>query len=161
MGFALAEVAACRGAEVTLVSGPVSLETPSGVKRINVTSAKEMLEEVSNQYSLSDVVIMAAAVADYTVHEPSTLKIKKKDGVLDLQLEKTTDVLRYLGENKQDQVLIGFALETDNEIENAKKKLKAKNLDAIVLNSLKNKGAGFATDTNKITIIKRDNKLHS
>ena len=161
MGFAIAEIAASRGAEVVLVSGPVSLPTPDNVERIDVTSASDMLEQVSKQYTHCDVVIMAAAVADYAVQQPSASKIKKNTSVFSLELEKTKDILHFLGENKNKQLLIGFALETDNEVENAKKKLKAKNLDAIVSNSLNDKGAGFATDTNQITVIKRNNKMIS
>ena len=140
---------------------PVSLPTPDNVERIDVTSASDMLEQVSKQYTHCDVVIMAAAVADYAVQQPSASKIKKNTSVFSLELEKTKDILHFLGENKNKQLLIGFALETDNEVENAKKKLKAKNLDAIVLNSLNDKGAGFATDTNQITVIKRNNKMIS
>ena len=161
MGFAIAEIAAQRGAEVVLVSGPVSLTTPEGVERVDITSAQEMFDSVLRIFTESDIVIMAAAVADYTVKHPSTSKIKKKTADLDLKLEKTKDVLRHLGESKEHQLLIGFALETDNEVENANEKLRAKNLDATVLNSLKSEGAGFATDTNQITIIKRNNKMIS
>lgn len=161
MGFALAKIAAQRGADVVLVSGPVALETPTGVQRKDVTSAAEMLAQVDQEYSTADVVIMAAAVADYTVLSPATQKIKKKGANLDLKLEKTTDILHYLGLNKQKQILVGFALETENEIGNAEKKLKDKNLDAIVLNSLNSKGAGFGTDTNQVSIIQKDNKITS
>ena len=161
MGFALAQVAVERGATVHLIAGPVVLDTPIGVKRENVTSANEMFEAVKDAFNDADVVIMAAAVADYRVQNPAKEKIKKKANSMDLQLEKNEDILFYLGSNKQNQLLIGFALETENEIDNAVKKLKAKNLDAIVLNSLKNKGAGFATETNQITILQKDNKLIS
>jgi phosphopantothenoylcysteine decarboxylase/phosphopantothenate--cysteine ligase len=161
MGFALAQVAAERGANVHLIAGPVVIDTPNGVERKNVTSANEMFEAVKDDFNDADVVIMAAAVADYRVQNPAKEKIKKKANTMDLHLEKNEDILFYLGSNKQNQLLIGFALETENEIANAEKKLIAKNLDAIVLNSLKNKGAGFATDTNQITIIQKDNKLIS
>ena len=161
MGFALAQVAAERGAVVHLIAGPVVLESPIGVKREDVTSANEMFEAVKGAFNDADVVIMAAAVADYRVQSPSKEKIKKKATTMDLQLEKNDDILFYLGNNKQNQLLVGFALETENEIANAEKKLISKKLDAIVLNSLKNKGAGFATDTNQITILQKDNKLIS
>lgn len=161
MGFALAQVAAERGATVHLIAGPVVLETPAGIKRQNVTSAKEMFEAVKDAFNDVDVVIMAAAVADYRVQNPAKEKIKKKASKMDLQLEKNEDILFYLGENKKKQLLIGFALETENEIANAEKKLVTKNLDAIVLNSLKNKGAGFSTETNQITILQKDNNLIS
>ena len=104
---------------------------------------------------------MAAAVADYTIEKPAEEKIKKKSHSLDIRLKKTVDILRYLGKNKEKQLLIGFALETENELTNAQKKLQEKNLDAIILNSLKDDGAGFGTDTNKISIISRNNKIIS
>ena len=161
MGFTLAKVAAERGASVQLIAGPVVLDTPSGVDRINVTSAKEMFEAVKETFANIDVVIMAAAVADYKVKSPALEKIKKNSSKMELLLEKNEDILLYLGNNKKHQLLIGFALETENEIKNAEKKLISKKLDAIVLNSLKNKGAGFATDTNQIYILQKDNKMIS
>lgn len=161
MGFSLSKIAIERGAEVTLVSGPVDLDTPHGVKRIDVKSAHQMFNEMKAVYSSVDIVIMAAAVADYTIVNPEDEKIKKKDQSFEIKLEKTIDILKYLGENKKRQILVGFALETENELSNAKEKLKKKNLDAIILNSLKDKGAGFGTDTNKITIIPQNNKIVS
>jgi len=161
MGFSLSKIAIERGAEVTLVSGPVDLDTPHGVKRIDVKSAHQMFNEMKAAYNSVDIVIMAAAVADYTIVNPEDEKIKKKDQSFEIKLEKTMDILKYLGENKKDQILVGFALETENELSNAKEKLKKKNLDAIILNSLKDKGAGFGTDTNKITIIPQNNKIVS
>jgi len=161
MGFSLSKIAIERGAEVTLVSGPVDLDTPQGVNRINVKSAHQMFNEMKAAYNSVDIVIMAAAVADYTIVNPEDEKIKKKDQSFEIKLEKTMDILKYLGENKKDQILVGFALETENELSNAKEKLKKKNLDAIILNSLKDKGAGFGTDTNKITIIPQNNKIVS
>ncbi len=161
MGFSLSQIASERGAKVTLVSGPVNLEEPHNVNRVDVKSADQMFEKIKSVYENADVVIMAAAVADYTIANPEEEKIKKKDKSLDIRLEKTKDILKYLGKNKKDQILIGFALETENELDNAKKKLKDKNLDAIILNSLKEKGAGFGTDTNKITIIPQNNKIIS
>ncbi len=161
MGFSLSKIAIERGAEVTLVSGPVDLDTPQGVNRINVKSAHQMFNEMKAAYNSVDIVIMAAAVADYTIVNPEDEKIKKKDQSFEIKLEKTIDILKYLGENKKRQILVGFALETENELINAKEKLKKKNLDAIILNSLKDKGAGFGTDTNKITIIPQNNKIVS
>lgn len=160
MGFALAEAAGNLGAEVTLVSGPVSLSMEHAmVNLVPVTSAKEMYVAVHNYFDDCDVAILSAAVADYRPSEISSEKIKKKEGVLVLNLEKTQDILASLGEAKKKQLLVGFALETQNELENAKTKLKKKNLDIIVLNSLRDKGAGFKTDTNKVTLITKDNKV--
>ncbi|HLO91727.1 MAG TPA: bifunctional phosphopantothenoylcysteine decarboxylase/phosphopantothenate--cysteine ligase CoaBC [Lentimicrobium sp.] len=154
MGYALAEEAVKRGASVTLVSGPVniSIVEPS-MEIIKVTSAAEMMTACINAASDSNIIIMAAAVADYTPEEPSKEKIKKTD-TLGLKLKQTGDILASLGKNKVDgQYLAGFALETENEKENALKKLHNKNLDMIVLNSLNDKGAGFGTDTNKVTML--------
>ena len=161
MGFSLSKIASKRGAEVTLIAGPVELQTPEKVKRIDVKSADQMFNAMKAEYANADIVIMAAAVADYTIANPESEKIKKKDQLLEIKLQKTKDILKYLGENKKDQILVGFALETENELVNAKERLKKKNLDAIVLNSLKDAGAGFGADTNKITIITRDNKIIS
>ncbi len=160
MGFAIAEAAADLGAEVTLISGPVSLSVEhSMVELISVTSAKEMYEATHHRFDDCDVAILSAAVADYRPAEISSEKIKKKEGTLVLNLEKTQDILASLGEAKKGQLLVGFALETQNELDNAKTKLKKKNLDLIVLNSLRDKGAGFKTDTNKVTLITKDNKV--
>jgi len=160
MGFALAQIASEMGAEVTLVAGPISLNTPnSSVNRIDVISAKDMFEAVTNEFSNQDVVIMAAAIADYTPLNYSDSKIKKKEGDLSISLKRTTDILAHLGENKTNQTLVGFALETNNELENAKGKMERKKLDFIILNSLNDKGAGFAGDTNKISIIDANNKV--
>ena len=161
MGFSLSKIASKRGAEVTLIAGPVELHTPEKVKRIDVKSADQMFNAMKAEYANADIIIMAAAVADYTIANPESEKIKKKDQLLEIKLQKTKDILKYLGENKKDQILVGFALETENELVNANEKLKKKNLDAIVLNSLKDAGAGFGADTNKITIITRDNKIIS
>jgi phosphopantothenoylcysteine decarboxylase/phosphopantothenate--cysteine ligase len=160
MGYALATVAASLGAEVVLVSGPVSLliEDPM-VKVVSVQSAQQMYDAVHEFYGDCDIAILSAAVADYRPKEVASEKIKKKEGVLTLQLEKTKDILDSLGRIKQNQFLVGFALETENELENAKTKLKKKNLDLIVLNSLRDKGAGFGKDTNKVTLITKDNKV--
>jgi len=160
MGFTLAQIASEMGAEVTLVAGPISLNTPnSSVNRIDVISAKDMFEAVTNEFSNQDVVIMAAAIADYTPLNYSDSKIKKKEGDLSISLKRTTDILAHLGENKTNQTLVGFALETNNELENAKGKMERKKLDFIILNSLNDKGAGFAGDTNKISIIDANNKV--
>lgn len=160
MGFALAQIASEMGAEVTLVAGPVSLKSSnSSVNRIDVISAKDMFEAVTNEFSNQDVVIMAAAIADYTPLNYSDSKIKKKEGDLSISLKRTTDILAHLGENKTNQTLVGFALETNNELENAKGKMERKKLDFIILNSLNDKGAGFAGDTNKISIIDANNKV--
>jgi len=157
MGFAIAKTAANLGAEVILIAGP-SAETiqHSFVKRIDVKSAEEMYTQAHLYFKDTDIAILSAAVADYRPKNVATQKIKKKDATIEIVLEKTKDILASLGEIKEHQLLVGFALETNNEAENAKGKLKKKNLDLIVLNSLQDKGAGFATDTNKITIIDKD-----
>lgn len=160
MGFAIAETAARLGAEVVLVSGPVSLQLKHPqVKVVSVTSAQQMYEAVHASFQDTDIAILSAAVADYRPKDVASEKIKKKDSSLTLTLEKTKDILASLGEIKEKQFLVGFALETENELEHAKTKLKKKNLDLIVLNSLKDKGAGFKTDTNKVTFISKDNKV--
>lgn len=162
MGFALARVIQELGAEVTLISGPSSLTTPSFVKRINITSAQDLYEACDQHFADSDIIIMSAAVADYRPQAIANEKIKKDDNELTLVLEKTTDILKALGEKKRPgQILVGFALETNNEKENAIQKVRRKNLDFIVLNSLRDPGAGFAGDQNKITIIDGDGKEQS
>ena len=154
MGFEIAKFAANLGAEVTLISGPSSQQVQhSFVNRINVTSAHEMYNAAHRFYNDSDIAILSAAVADYKPKKTASQKIKKNDTSLEIQLEPTKDILASLGATKTKQFLVGFALETNNELENATRKLKRKNLDLIVLNSLQDKGAGFATNTNKITII--------
>lgn len=154
MGFEIAKIAANLGAEVILVSGPSSQKiNHSFVKRIDVVSAEDMYIACHEFYEHVDVAICAAAVADYKPANVATQKIKKKDTSLDIKLTPTKDILASLGEIKSKQLLVGFALETNNEEENAKGKITRKNLDLIILNSLRDKGAGFATDTNKITII--------
>lgn len=158
MGFALAQEAIERGAKVTLVAGPNHQQIPMGLEYISVTSAEEMLEACQGNFE-QDVVIMAAAVADYTPKEVSDIKVKKQDGDLSIELKRTTDILKWMGENKGNRKLIGFALETNDELHHAKEKLKRKNLDMIVLNSLRDKGAGFKGDTNKITILDAHNNL--
>jgi len=153
MGFAIAEEAASRGATVTLVTGPVHLTTPDQVSRKDVVSAEEMKNTILHYFDDADVLIMAAAVADYKPKAVSDEKIKKNDAELSLELVKTDDILKEIVKNKKQQFVVGFALETNNEQENAKQKLVHKKLDAIVLNSLNDSGAGFGHDTNKVTII--------
>ncbi len=153
MGYALAEAAARRGAEVTLVSGPTALAAPGGVTLIPVISAQEMQQAVE-VHREADVVIMAAAVSDYAPDRAAPSKIKKSDAVLALALKRTPDILAELGRRKRPgQVLIGFALETDNGEAYAREKLRSKNLDAIVLNNPREEGAGFGHDTNRVTFI--------
>jgi len=160
MGYAIASEASALGANVVLVSGPVALHLSNGrIQIVRVTSAQEMYSAVHEHFSTCDIAILSAAVADYRPAKIASQKIKKKEGTLTIQLEKTQDILKSLGEIKERQFLVGFALETENELENAKTKLEKKNLDLIVLNSLNDKGAGFKTDTNKITLIDRDNKV--
>lgn len=158
MGYALARAFAQAGAQVTVVSGPVALDTPSPeVQIVKVSSARQMLEASQEHFLASDLVIFAAAVADYAPTEVAEQKIKKNTGTFQLNLTKTTDIALTLGQQKRaHQLLLGFALETEHEIENASRKLEKKNLDFIVLNSLNDPGAGFAYDTNKITVIDRE-----
>lgn len=157
MGYAIARIAAQRGALVTLVSGPCSLERPAFVSRINVTSAADMFNEVVKYAEQSDIIIKAAAVADYTPVKAADEKIKKKTGDLSIQLKRTADILKYLGENKREgQFLCGFSMETENLLENSRKKLIDKNADMIIANNLKMAGAGFGTGTNIVTIITKD-----
>ena len=156
MGFALAAAAQRRGAHVTLVSGPTDLDTPPGVTRTDVVTADEMYEAVL-RHSDADVVIMAAAVADYAPADSSPSKIKKSETELVLRLRKTRDILAELGRRKRKgQTLVGFALETDDVLANAQKKLESKNLDWIVANNLREAGAGFGKETNRVTLIRRD-----
>ncbi len=156
MGFALAEALQQLGADVTLIAGPTQLSTPQAVHRIDIISAKEMLKETAAHFDNADIVVMSAAVADYTPANVAAQKIKKKDDNFQIDMIKTTDILATLGQKKSSkQTLVGFALETNNELEHAKSKLVRKNLDFIVLNSMQDSGAGFAGDTNKITVIDR------
>lgn len=158
MGFAIAEELANRGAEVYLVSGPVNIEASSSIyKRIDVTSAEQMNIVCNDLFAEMDVAIMSAAIADFTPKIVANQKIKKSASVPEIELQPTTDVLKSLGERKADnQLLVGFALETENEVPNAMSKLKRKNLDFIVLNSTNDSGATFGTPTNKITIIDKN-----
>lgn len=153
MGFAIANAAQKRGATVHLVTGPVKLKSPDNIERIDVVSASEMKKEIKNRFKDIDVLIMSAAVADYQPIKMAKQKIKKKNSELNIALKKTPDILRDLSKMKKKQIVIGFALETEDEKKNAYDKMKSKNLDAIVLNSLNDKGAGFGHDTNKITLI--------
>lgn len=158
MGFALATEAARRGAHVELVTGPTHLAMEqAGVVRTDVVSAADMAERCKASSPAADVVIMSAAVADYRPVQAAGSKLKKKDAALDLRLEPTEDILAWLGAHKPaSQLLVGFALETDNELEHAKGKLHRKNADLLVLNSLRDAGAGFGTDTNKVTLLTKD-----
>lgn len=156
MGYAIAEAASNRGAEVVLVSGPVSIKPPLFVKKIDVTTAKEMFEAVKSEYEGADIVIKAAAVADYRPKQIASEKIKKFDGDAKIELERTDDILKYLGEHKKAQFLCGFSMETQNMIENSKSKLEKKNLDMIAANNLKVEGAGFQGDTNVVTLITKN-----
>lgn len=154
MGYAIASQLLRLGADVTLVSGPSGLNPPEGATFIQVTSAAEMLEACRSHFPLADITIMSAAVADYTPKVKADQKIKKTESHLTLELVKTTDILATLGETKRNnQILVGFALETQDEVANAVDKLHRKNLDFIVLNSMRDPGAGFASDTNKVTLI--------
>ncbi|NMH89442.1 bifunctional phosphopantothenoylcysteine decarboxylase/phosphopantothenate--cysteine ligase CoaBC [Flavivirga algicola] len=154
MGFEIAKASANLGAEVILVTGPTHQKVAHAlIQVVSVTSAQEMYESVHTYFKDVDIAILSAAVADFKPKEVASQKIKKKEPTLTLELEKTKDILASLGEIKKNQYLVGFALETNNELENAKGKLKRKNLNLIVLNSLKDKGAGFKGDTNKVTFI--------
>lgn len=152
MGFALARAAKNRGAEVVLVTGPTYLPVPAGITLVRVTSAAEMYDACLRYYTRSTLVIMAAAVADYRPVKSSPTKIKKAEKTLKIELERTRDVLKYMGKNKKSRVLVGFALETERMEENAKKKMKEKNLDLVVANTPK----GLDKDLNEVTIITRD-----
>ncbi|MEM9363297.1 MAG: bifunctional phosphopantothenoylcysteine decarboxylase/phosphopantothenate--cysteine ligase CoaBC [Bacteroidota bacterium] len=157
MGFELAKTAAEKGAQVILVSGPTSLDVEHArIQRIRVTSAREMYEACHKHYADTDIAISAAAVADYRPKEVHVEKMKKKEGDLAIELERNPDILLSMGQQKKNQFLVGFALETENEVENAKGKLERKNLDAIVLNSLKDDGAGFGAGTNKVSFIDKN-----
>lgn len=157
MGFSLAEEAALMGAEVTLVTGPVSLKTDNKrIKRIDVVSAKDMLEVMQREFPKNDIVIKSAAVADYRPKIVYDHKMKKQPGNLTIEMERTTDILGTLGKQKQQQFLVGFAAETDDPITYGKQKLAKKNLDAIVVNNIGQAGAGFGEDTNMVTYINKN-----
>ena len=154
MGFALAKAAMLRGAQVTVVAAHTDVEPPMFVDVVNVKSAEDMFIAVRDRQQESDIIIKAAAVADYTPVTTADSKIKKSDGDMSIQLKRTTDILKYLGEHRRDgQVICGFSMETDNVIENSEKKLVSKKCDMICANSIRKAGAGFGTDTNIITMI--------
>ncbi len=158
MGYALAGELAVRGAEVTLVSGRTNLAVPEGVKRVDVLSAEQMYEAAVEAFESADGAIMCAAVADYTPAEVATSKIKKSDDDMSIRLKRTRDIAAALGATKGERLLVGFALETDNETVNAEAKLTKKNFDFIVLNSLREEGAGFGVDTNRVSLIDRSSR---
>ena len=157
MGYAIAREAALRGAEGTLIAGPVALEAPLGVKRVNVITAQQMLEAVQAALPETDILVKAAAVADYRPAVVSGEKVKKKEGDLSIPLERTADILAWVSENRHPGLFVcGFSMETENMLENSKKKLTKKKLDMIVANNLKTKGAGFGVETNVVTLITQD-----
>lgn len=159
MGYAVARAAANRGAEVILVSGPVNLDTPLGVNRIDITSAEDMYKEMTDKASWADVIIMSAAVADYTPEHTADEKIKKSDGDMSIALKRTNDILKTIGlSKKESQIIVGFSMETENVLENSRKKLESKNADMICANSLRTPGAGYQVDTNIITMITKDDE---
>lgn len=158
MGYSIAEEARDRGADVTLISGPTSLNPPFGVNLINVRSNNEMLDEVMKHFDESDIVIKSAAVADYKPKEYSEIKIKKNNNEFDLKLIKDIDILKSLGEIKKGQILVGFAAESNDLLMNAEKKLNSKNLDYIAANDITSKETGFASDKNKIILLCKDGR---
>lgn len=160
MGYALAKMCMLRGAKVTLVTGPTAIELPPFVEVIEVMSAKEMFEEVTKHSNSANIIIKAAAVADYRPAVVEDEKIKKQTPATKLELEQTDDILKYLGEHKtKEQFLCGFAMETQNLLENSREKLQKKHLDMLVANNLKEEGAGFGTDTNVVTILTKDSEI--
>lgn len=162
MGIEIAETFKRQGAEVVLVCGPSQIKSSSFIKRIDVVSATQMQNKVQEEFVNCDVMVMSAAVADYRPQKSEPLKIKKKNENIEIKLIKNVDILKSLGETKtKKQFLVGFALETNNELENAKEKLQKKNLDLIVLNSLNDKGAGFGVANNKVTLINKSGKISS
>ena len=157
MGYAIAKMAHLRGADVTLVSGPVSIKPFTGIELVPVKSANDMFQAVTSRSSEADIIIMCSAVADYTPASYSEQKIKKHDGELTIELTRTKDILGYLGEHKHDgQILVGFSMETENLIENSRAKLTKKNVNLICANSISDGNTGFAVDTNKVTLISND-----
>lgn len=157
MGYALARTAMLRGAEVTLISGPTTITPPPFVKLVRIQSAQDMFDAVAAHASQADLIFKAAAVADYTPLIYADQKIKKAEGDMAIPLKRTSDILKYLGENRRPgQVICGFSMETENMLENSRKKLEKKNVDMICANNLKQSGAGFGVDTNVITLITRD-----
>ena len=163
MGVEIAKMAAYRGAKVTLVIGPSDEFVPDFINRVDIKSAEDMYDEIMKISDSQDIIIKAAAVADYTPAKYSNEKIKKKDNELSIELSRTKDILKELGERKKEnskkQFLCGFSMETENMEENSKKKLKSKNVDMIVANNVKVEGAGFGTDTNVVTIYTKDKEI--
>lgn len=159
MGYAIANKALLRGANVTLISGPSQAHALNGINVINTTSAESMFNAVKDNYKNQDYIIMSAAVADYTPTVVAENKIKKSDDDMSISLKRTTDILKFLGENKTTQKLIGFSMETENMLENSRKKLSKKNADMICANSLKSPNTGFMVDTNEITLITKDKEI--
>ena len=160
MGYAIAKAASARGAQVTLVSGPVNLAKPGYMEVVDITSAQDMYEAVTSRADDMDIIIKAAAVADYRPATVADNKMKKKEGEMSIPLDRTKDILAYLGQNKRPgQFLCGFSMETENMLENSRKKLTKKNLDLIAANNLKVAGAGFGVDTNILTLIGPDSEL--
>ncbi len=158
MGFAMAQAARDMGADVTVIHGPVSIQPPRGVKSLQIQSAEDLFSKVK-EYSGHDVIIMAAAVSDFTPLDYEDQKIKKEKAESEIKLKKTTDILAWLGEHRKNgQTLIGFAMETENLIENASKKLKSKNIDWIAANSLSNSDSGFEADTNTVELLAKDER---
>ena len=156
MGYALAKMAALRGAQVTLVSGPVSISPFTGIEKVDVRSAQEMFEAVTARSAINDIIVMCSAVADYTPANYSDQKVKKSDGNLNIALTRTQDILAYLGAHKHEgQILVGFSMETEHLIENSSEKLGKKNADIICANSIVSSQTGFGVDTNKVTLISR------
>lgn len=160
MGVAVAEALHEAGCATTLIAGPSGLATPAGADRIDVQTAAEMARAVLSRWPDHDLLVMAAAVADYTIEHPADQKIKKGDGPMTLTLVRTTDILAEAGRTRRtDQVLVGFALETEHGVDNARGKLERKNADIIALNMQSEAGSGFGTDTNRLTLVERGNKL--
>ncbi len=159
MGYAIARVAAARGAKVTLISGPVNLKKPCGVEVIDVVSAQQMFNEVNKRLDMTDILIKAAAVADYRPAEVSASKIKKSSGSMNIELQRNPDILKEVSGKKGNKVVVGFSMETENLKANAQAKLREKNLDMIVANDITVKGAGFETDTNVVKILNRHGEI--
>ena len=154
MGYAIAKMAVLRGAEVTLISGPVAIQPFTGIKRVSVTTAQEMFDAVTTRSQDQDIIIMCSAVADYTPSHCSSQKMKKGDDDLNIPLSRTKDILQYLGDHKpKGQVLVGFSMETENLLENSQAKLMKKHADLICANSISGRDTGFGVDTNKVTLL--------
>jgi len=161
MGFALAEAAKLKGADVVLISGPNNLNKPQGLKYVEVETVEELRKAVEAEYEEADILLMSAAVSDYQTKKASAKKIKKTSAEITLQLKRSPDILALLGKKKADCIHIGFALETENGVENATEKLNTKNLDLIVLNNPLEPGAAFGGDTNIVSIINKDKQVET